>query len=94
MLYHHTTGIWLCQKVFGRTITVEKKNGAGTLEVPVRLIAEQHVLEDLGWIPTPADYIKGMPIQPWFSGSRRTEVPLSHLLRGIPAEVDQKESAA
>ncbi|WP_047890975.1 hypothetical protein [Micromonospora sp. RV43] len=82
-LYHHTTGVWLCQQVFGRTITVARTHGS--VDVPVRLIAEQHVLEDLGWLPSPADYIGGMPIQPWMSGARRREVPLSHLLTSIPA---------
>lgn len=83
-IYHHTTGVWLCQQVFGRTITVAKKNGHGSVEVPVRLIAERHVIEDLGWLPSPADYITGMPIKPWMSGSQRKELPLSHLLQGEP----------
>lgn len=80
-MYHHTSGVWLCQKIFGRTIAVPKKNGHGTVEVPVRLVAEQHILEDLGWLPSPADYLKGMPIAPWMSGSQRKELPLSHLLK-------------
>lgn len=83
-LYHHTAGVWLCQRVFGRTITVPKANALGSVDVPVRLIAERHVIEDLGWLPSPADYIKGMPIQPWMSGSQRKELPLSHLLKEIP----------
>jgi hypothetical protein len=73
-------GVWLCQRIFGRTLTIPKANG--DVEVPVRLIAERHVIEDLGWLPSPADYIKGMPIEPWMSGSRRKELPLSHLLKG------------
>nr|SBO90585.1 hypothetical protein BN4615_P99 [Nonomuraea gerenzanensis] len=52
-----------------------------SVEVPVRLIAEQHILEDLGWIPSPKDYIDGMPIQAWMSGSVLKEVPLSTLLK-------------
>ena len=84
-MYHHTAGVWLCQRVFGRTVSVAKTNGHGTVEVPVRLIAERHVIEDLGWLPSPADYIKGMPIEPWMSGSQRKELPLSHLLKGDAA---------
>lgn len=91
-VYHHTTGVWLCQRLFGRTITIAKydqKAGApvGIIEVPVRLVAERHILEDLGWLPSPADYISGMPIAPWMSGTRRRDVPLSHLLglAGDPA---------
>jgi Domain of unknown function (DUF6915) len=72
-LYHHTEGIWLCQRIFGRTIAI------GRRQVPVRLIAERHVLEDLGWLPSPADYIGGMPIKPWMSGKQARTVPLSTL---------------
>lgn len=79
-LYHHTVGVWLCQKVFGRTISVTRTHRP--IEVPVRLIAERHILEDLGWLPSPADYIDGMPIKTWMSGSQRKELPLSHLLQG------------
>jgi len=85
-LYHHTTGVWLCQEVFGRTITIQRAHGS--IQVPVRLIAERHVLEDLGWLPSPADYIDGMPIKSWMSGAQRKELPLSHLLtstEGVPA---------
>lgn len=77
-VYHHTEGVWLCQRVFGRTIAVAKAHGE--VLVPVRLIAERHILEDLGWLPSPADYIKGMPVQSWMSGAQRKELPLSHLL--------------
>lgn len=81
-MYHHTAGVWLCQRIFGRTLTVPKASGHGDVQVPVRLIAERHVIEDLGWLPSPADYIAGMPIAAWMSGSQRKELPLSHLLKG------------
>jgi hypothetical protein len=45
------TGVWLCQRIFGVTLDVPKQRS--TVQVPVRLIAEQHVLEDLGWLPSP-----------------------------------------
>jgi hypothetical protein len=48
--------------------------------VPVRLVAERHILEDLGWLPSPADYIKGMAVAPWMSGSQRKDVDVSSLL--------------
>lgn len=81
-LYHHTAGVWLAQEIFGRIITIGHK------QVPVRLIAEQHVIEDLGWLPSPVDYISGMAIRPWMSGSQRRDAPLSAL--GIAKE---KESS-
>jgi len=85
-LYHHTAGVWLCQEVFGRVLRIQK--GYDVVAVPVRLIAERHVLEDLGWLPSPADYIKGMPVEPWMSGAQRKEFPLSKLLsnQGVSRE--------
>jgi hypothetical protein len=79
-VYHHTEGVWLCQRIFGRVLEIPRSSGEGTLQVPVRLVAERHILEDLGWLPSPADYLKGMPIKTWMSGARRIELPLSHLL--------------
>lgn len=76
-LYHHTAGVFLCEKIFGTVLTTS--NG---VQVPVRLVAERHIIEDLGWIPSPADYIKGMPIAPWMSGAQRKTLPLSHILKG------------
>lgn len=77
-IYHHTEGVWLCQRIFGRTIAVEKQHRE--VFVPVRLVAERHILEDLGWLPSPADYIKNMAVNPWMSGSQRKDFPLSVLL--------------
>jgi len=87
-LYHHTEGVWLCQQIFGRVLLVPRKMSPPS-EVPVRLIAERHIIEDLGWLPSPADYIKNMPIEGWMSGSRRKELPLSHILKGDQEKEDQ-----
>lgn len=84
-MYHHTTGVWLCQRIFGRTIAV----GERKIEVPVRLIAERHILEDLGWLPSPKDYIDGMPIRPWMSGAQLKELPLTHLLPNVTLPEEQ-----
>ncbi len=74
-IYHHTEGTFLCERIFGVTIT----NSRG-IEVPTRLIAERHILEDLGWLPTPADYLKDTPISAWMSGSQKRDLPVSLLL--------------
>src|ERR1051326_4724990 len=67
-MYHHTAGIFLCEKLFGTTITLE-----GGRKVPVRLIAERHVEEDLGWIPSPKDYIDNMVLKQWMGGAVKKE---------------------
>jgi hypothetical protein len=67
-LRHHCEGIFWAEEVFGVTIT----NSDGKV-VPVRFIGEQHVKEDLGWIPTLQDWFKHIRVQPWMarSGDRR-----------------------
>jgi hypothetical protein len=49
-LRHHSLGIFLAEQAFGIAVT----NSDGK-QVPVRYVGEQHVLEDLGRIPTLAD---------------------------------------
>lgn len=59
-LRHHTQGIFDLEREFGTTIT----NSDG-VSVPVRLIGEQHVLEDLGRIPSLKDWFVHLRVQPW-----------------------------
>lgn len=56
----------MAEKIFGKTI----KNSAGR-RVPVRFIGEQHVREDLGRIPTIADWFSKIKPELWMLGSRR-----------------------
>jgi len=67
-MYHHTAGVFLVERIFGPTITITKKNGTGTYEVPTREIAERHIVEDLGYIPSPSDWLTRMNVQPWMGG--------------------------
>jgi hypothetical protein len=59
-LRHHSEGIFWCEEKFGTVIT----NSEGRM-VPVRIIGEQHIMEDLGWIPTIKDYLDNMGVQGW-----------------------------
>ena len=53
ILRHHAAGIqWAIEK-FGHSI--ENSDGK---EIPVKMIAERHVEEDCGFVPTVADYLK------------------------------------
>jgi hypothetical protein len=62
---HHSFGIFICEKVFGHTIT----NSDGKT-VPVRVIAEQHVKEDCnGMIPTVSDWMHSIQAQSWMNPS-------------------------
>lgn len=79
-LYHHTLGVFLCQQMFGVTLVIEKRNGTGTVEIPVREIAERHIIEDLGYIPSPTDWLKCMNMQPWMGGRRNRYVGREEML--------------
>jgi hypothetical protein len=68
-VFHSAFGIYLIEDIFGRTLT----NSDGR-EVHVRDVAEQHVLEDLGFIPSLGDWLKEMPAQPWMAGQRKAAV--------------------
>ena len=59
-LRHHAEGCFAAEALFGTTMT----NSDGR-EVPVRLIAEQHILEDLGRIPSFADWVRNIRPEPW-----------------------------
>lgn len=83
-LLHHTEGVRICLEVFGSTLTVPRTHGV--VQVPVRRIAERHILEDVGWLPSHKDWLDGTPIRPWMSGSQRKQIPLSHLLLKAPGE--------
>lgn len=99
-LYHHTLGVFLCEQIFGSVLKIPKSRHEDLfVAVPVREIAEQHILEDLGWLPSPADYIDGMPIHVWMSGpqhktldrSTPTTSPALAGILGVLAPSDSKD---
>lgn len=63
-LLHNTFGIALCEQFFGDLYT---RPSDGQL-VSTRAIAEQHILEDLNAIPTPAEFLREMPVRRWMNG--------------------------
>lgn len=67
-LRHHTQGCFEAQEKFGVAITVGKR------EVPVRDIVEQHIVEDLGFLPTLGWWLDQMQIHPAMSGTKRREI--------------------
>ena len=70
-VFHSAFGIYIIEEIFGRFIT----NSDGK-QVYVRDIAEQHVLEDLGFIPSLSDWLTEMPSQPWMAGQRKMTVKI------------------
>jgi hypothetical protein len=70
-VFHSAFGIYVIEEIFGRALT----NSDGK-EVFVRDVAEQHVLEDLGFIPSLSDWLKEMPAQPWMAGARKAPLKI------------------
>ena len=50
-LRHHAEGIFMLERIFGTTLRLSTGRA-----VPIKLIGEQHVREDLGRIPSFADW--------------------------------------
>lgn len=61
MILHNTFGIFLAEQVFG---VVFKRESDGK-EIPTRIIAEQHILQDFGYIPTLNDVIDTIELKSW-----------------------------
>lgn len=65
-LYHHALGCYLVERVFGHTFI----NSDGR-EVSTRDVAEHHIIEDMGFLPSVEDWIDGLPLAPWHGGIAR-----------------------
>ena len=67
-ILHSSFGCFIVEKIFGRT----RINSDGKTYSP-RDVAEEHILQDLGFIPTVEQYLGNMRIEPWMSGTRKSE---------------------
>ncbi len=70
LVLHNTWGIALAIQLFGVTVT-RVSDGK---EIPTRAVLEQHVLEDLGRIPTLEQCLSQVTLEPWMY---RNAAPLS-----------------
>jgi hypothetical protein len=65
-LRHHAEGIFMAETIFGQTLTLS----SGRI-IPTRWIGEQHVREDLGRIPSFADWARAIRPEPWMGRTDR-----------------------
>lgn len=83
-LLHSSFGIFIAEQVFGTNIKLKPfskwVNGTKTTFldrlVSVRDIAEVHVLQDMGTIPTVQDYLQHLPMLDWLGGSKKQRCKL------------------
>lgn len=65
MFLHNSFGIWLAERVCGEIVDNQRMpyiTVSDGRKVQVRDVAEQHVLDDLGYIPSLSDCVKDLPI--------------------------------
>ena len=68
-LRHHAEGIFMSERLFGTTLTL-----ASGRQIPTRWIGEQHVREDLGHIPSFADWARAIRPEPWMGRSQALDL--------------------
>ena len=74
-ILHSAFGCFVVEQVFGRT----RINSDGK-EYSPRDICEDHILQDLGFIPTMEKYLNNMQVQPWMSGTeKRNKKSVRHI---------------
>lgn len=65
-VFHTAFGCYLVEKIVGMMIT-----NSDHREVCVRDIAEQHCIEDMGFIPSLSHFLDHMDMQPWMAGTAK-----------------------
>jgi len=65
-ILHSSFGCFIVEQVFGIT----RVNSEGKVYSP-RDVAEDHIIQDLNFIPTMEQYLNNMSIEPWMSGTEK-----------------------
>lgn len=80
-LRHHAEGIFMAETIFGYTILLSTGRA-----IPTRWVGEQHVREDLGFIPSFADWVKAIRPEPWMGRAAKLES------EGLQVPIDTPDS--
>lgn len=83
-LRHHAEGVFMLQRFYGTTLRIS----TGRV-VPVRLIGEQHVIEDLGFIPGFADWVRCIRPESWMGRAQ----PIHRSVDPFAAQVGRSRTA-
>lgn len=81
-LRHHAEGIFMLETLYGQTLTLS----TGRV-IPTRYVGEQHVQQDLGFIPSFADWMRAIRPLPWMGRAGRLDDRPDH----AAAEPAEKE---
>jgi hypothetical protein len=91
-ILHNAFGIGLAIQVFGQTIEVTA-GGGGTKPVSVRVICEEHIQEDLGFIPSVQDWCREIRPRHWMTRDGAARASVVQLTRkALRAKIEQHEN--
>lgn len=82
-LKHHSAGIFECEKVFGSSF-INSDNKV----VYTRYVGEQHVIEDLGFIPTLEDWFECMTLESWMMARDKKVIKIG---KSMPKSIKEIE---
>lgn len=82
MILHNAWGIFVAESVFG--VYFVNSNGK---DISVRDVLEQHVIDDLGHIPTLEKCMAGLPSEPWMGHREFTGIPVQVSLSRTNVEI-------
>jgi len=68
-LLHNTFGIHIFEQLMGSSF----KRKSDGVDVCTRSVITQHILEDLGAVPTPGEFLREMPLRQWMSGIKEKD---------------------
>ena len=85
-VFHSAFGCYIVEKVFGHN----RENSEGKI-YSVRDIAENHIIEDLGRIPSLNEWLQHMPIETWMGGRTKKK---THCAEGgvVLTTLDEKKT--
>jgi len=69
-LLHNTFGLYLMENHIIGPVLTRKSDGE---EVCTRTLVTQHILEDISVVPTPAEFLREMPLRRWMQNASGNE---------------------
>ena len=81
-MHHHSAGIEMCEQIFGPKVFLHNEDGSPVMNgsvvsaakphwIPTKWVAERHVVEDMGRIPSAVEWLVNIQAQPWMSQEAR-----------------------
>lgn len=83
-LKHHSAGIFECEKVFGKSFV-----NSDNKTVYTRYVGEQHVIEDLGFIPSVEDWFENMEMQEWMMARDKKVLQIGKKMPSSIKEIEE-----